>query len=212
MNKTNKILVHLDEIVFVSVGSLNPKPMEASAQRVLDADALFASQRGGLVTKDTYVRGPVKIRRGDIWVLKVKPTCMAPELREALGIPEDAPDGTGFATVDDPVHLAEAWTTYLGQENRPKLVRGSEQVIQVTVPMRYNTVSGLVAGAVQFTTPLTIGPHDAVVVRGVIYPTAFGASKDAVNTVKETAQAAKERRAATKAQPADNVGEDEVTC
>lgn len=209
--KANKILVHLPERIYVSVGTLNPRPMEADAQRVLDAEAIFASQRGGLVTKDTFVHGPVKIRKGDIWVIKARPTCMAEALRGALGIPEDAPAGAGFATADDPIHLAEAWTTSLEQGNRPRAVKSAERVIQVTIPMRYNERSGIVAGAVQFTAPISLGQYDAAVVRGVIYPSAFGAPKDAIDTVKAVATAASERRAVAQAQPADNVDEDEVT-
>lgn len=212
MNKANKMLVNLPETVWVSVGELNPQTMEARAQRVLDGEALFAAKRGGLVSKDVCLRGPMNIKRGDIWVLLVKAGSMNDALKSALGVIDTPTEGepVAIASEKDPVSLREAWMTSLAQENRPAAVRAAEQVIQMVVPLKYHPASGYVAGAVQFTTRVTIGPHDAVVVRGVGYPSAFGAPREAVDTVKAVATAARARRAEQPALDDDNA--DEVTC
>lgn len=210
--KTNKMVIHMPESIYVQVGEMNPRPVEVLANRIVDGEALFATNRGSLRTKDKFVAGPIKVRRGDVWMVRVKSGSLLPEIKAALGIQETTQSEAGFATADDPVHIAEAWVANLGQDHRPEKARSAERAVQVDIPMRYHPASGYVAGAVQFTTPLTLGEFDTAIVRGVIYPTSFGAPKDAVGTVKAVAEAAKARRAAAQAQPTDNVDEDAVTC
>lgn len=214
MKKTNRLLVWIPERVYVRVGELNPRPEEADAV-VINGGEVYTTGQGTLRTKDQYRGGPVKARQGDIWMIRANVADINEAVRASLGV-ESTPDTTAqVATADSPVCIAAARITELGQSQRPGEVRTAERVYQVEIDMEYYPATKQMAGAAQFLRPLVLGPHDAVVIRGVIDPSKFShAATDAAAVIRETARAAKERRLTAKAQPAkpvDNIDEDEVT-